>query len=433
MAQKYTILKVLIRNLNRAKNSSQGFTLLELLVGLVIMSIVIGLSLNAFNQASSDFNKDKKNIESGQNLTAVLQMIGNDIQQAGEQITDNRFPVVEFSTSGANTPSTITIRRAVSTPLTLCQVLDNTTTVSSLTELTVANNTLTENNCKVGTSTTPLLVSRPNTTYTIPTTPPISDPTTALSPLVTSSLRELRDYRCKQDNPNPSTPYDDDSQATVDFCNITPPTPNPETLRIAVTGTNGRILIFNQTNENDKTGANVADRRYTISVNTNFVSTPIADPAIASNTANAPTAALPYNIGSPIYAIEERTYTLDTTNGTLKLSVNGGAAQDLISNIDKFSVSAKIYQDTTAVPLSQQQIDPAPSNACVSGTNSQFASDSAYTCRFNAGANWRTLAGVQVQIQAKYNSTGGSSTATAEQLEKLTARAEFFPRNVLSK
>jgi hypothetical protein len=47
--------------------------------------------------------------------------------------------------------------------------------------------------------------------------------------------------------------------------------------------------------------------------------------------------------------------------------------------------------------------------------------------------NWKTLAGIKVELQAKYDSAGGSATASATDAAKLSAKAEFFPRNVLSK
>ena len=103
MAIKYTILKVLIRNLIKENYLKKGFTLIELIVGLLIMSIVIGLAINAFVGVNKDFSKDKKDIESSQNLSAILELIGNDIKQAGEGINDNNFPVIEFSFDFNNT------------------------------------------------------------------------------------------------------------------------------------------------------------------------------------------------------------------------------------------------------------------------------------------------------------------------------------------
>ena len=92
-----TIFKVLIHNSIKSRNSNNGFTLLELLIGLVLMSVVGGLAMNAFVQTSTSFRQDKKDIETSQDLSAVLEIIGNDIRQAGENINDGSFPAIEFT------------------------------------------------------------------------------------------------------------------------------------------------------------------------------------------------------------------------------------------------------------------------------------------------------------------------------------------------
>ena len=47
MAQKYTILKVIIQNFSRTNKTNQGFTLIELIVGMSIMLIIGGLAINS--------------------------------------------------------------------------------------------------------------------------------------------------------------------------------------------------------------------------------------------------------------------------------------------------------------------------------------------------------------------------------------------------
>ena len=62
-----------------------------------------------------------------------------------------------------------------------------------------------------------------------------------------------------------------------------------------------------------------------------------------------------------------------------------------------------------------------------------------YICKFNYNAstdpaiNWKTLAGIKVELKAEYDSTGGSATESSTDAARLSAKAEFFPRNVLSK
>jgi prepilin-type N-terminal cleavage/methylation domain-containing protein len=481
MDRKYTILKVLIRN------STKGFTLLELLVGLVIMSIVSGLALNAIVQNSTAFNKDKKNIETNQNLSAVLEMIGNDIRQAGENINDGNFPAIEFQVATAaetaNTnglvsgSSKIIVRRAVSASLTLCQnIAANsiattsltaapTTAITPLGTLTVADNAqvTAAPNCAVGTATTPLFAIRPNANFvpnTTPATVPLPSPPTGANGTLTlvlpSALRQARDYRCQQVNPNPIIPYNSLAQpSNADFC---PTTGIPPSVRLAVSDGNGHMLILNQTGETDQTVGSYT--KYGIQYNASFVAGTIPDPAIANN-AIASTLNT-FNSGDPIYLIEERVYTLvkdpsSTANqsGILTLSVNGGNPQPLIKGIANFNISARLYTDTlnqTVNPTPQVPTVTAPATTisatnfiCPTGANQPTSTAATttnpqYICQFNyntlatdVAMNWKQLAGIKVALQAKYDGTGENITATTADTAKLRAAAEYFPRNVLSK
>jgi prepilin-type N-terminal cleavage/methylation domain-containing protein len=426
MAQKYTILKAITRT------SNKGFTLLELLIGMIITLIIGGLAMQAFINASATFSKDKKSIESDQNLSAVLQIIGDDIKQSGENINDNNFPTIEFTTntdSGSMSGSSkITVRRALSEPLTLCgEILANPGTLP--TSLIVADSTPAtvtgSANCNVGTATTQLLVSRPSTSRAFP----VTDAATTVFPQISgksqlfpSALRKARDYRCQLDEPNPTTPYDDASQAIVDFCGGSA----LETVPVAVSDTKGHMLIFNQTDEVpdatnplDTAAANLA-RKYSITVNTTGI-------PVAINTRNK---AVAYPIGSPIYLFEERVYALDSNNN-LTVSVNRGTASTLIKKIAKFNVSARIYSDNITKTVNSAPADPCP------------APNTSYTCKYNSSTttatatdptyNWKNLAGVKIELQAKYDGTGQNATPTTADTDKLTATAEFFPRNVLSK
>ncbi len=102
----------------RTLTSNKGFTLIELIVGMVITTIIGGLALTFFVNSSQMFRADKNNIETNQNLSAILDIIGNDIKQAGEQITDSNFPVVQIIPVGGNSKaSKIIIRRSLAETL----------------------------------------------------------------------------------------------------------------------------------------------------------------------------------------------------------------------------------------------------------------------------------------------------------------------------
>ena len=239
MAPKYTILKVLIQNLSKIRHSDKGFTLLELIAGMVILVSIIGLAMNAFISASSDFNKDKKAIDSSQSLSAVLELIGSDIRQAGEQINDANFPVIEFSTdpsSSAIPPSSkITVRKALVTSLTLCQNIPvNVSTLPNT--LLVADSTSTNTNCS-GLAMT-----------------------TAPAPILPGALRNVRNYRCQLDNPDA-----DYAATTADLCAASKPSlpsKDPEQVRAAISDGSGHLRTFNYSDDNIITAAS----QYSITV-----------------------------------------------------------------------------------------------------------------------------------------------------------------------
>ena len=187
-------------------------------------------------------------------------------------------------------------------------------------------------NCKVATSSSPLSIYRvpptvtTRTTYYPPTTAENPYPATRLSLTLPLALRNLRDYRCQIDEPNPTTAYDSTANAAQDFCGT--PTATLEKIRVAISNTNERFLILNQTGEIADSG-NTTDtitppvKKYQIAINNDFAT---GDLAIDRNLNNR---GFEYPIGSPVSVIEERVYTL-ASNGEFRLSIDRKAAQTLI-------------------------------------------------------------------------------------------------------
>ena len=392
MVQKYTILKVLIHNSSKSHNYRQGFTLIELIVGLLIMVIVTSLAMNAFLQASTSFNKDKKNIESNQNLSAVLEIIGNDIRQSGEQINDPKFPVIKIEpadTGDMPGSSKITIRRALTSPLTLCETIIGSAAPSTAGKLIVADEAQPSTTCKVGTLAT--AISR------------------------TKSVKEVRDYRCKLDDLN----ADYSLSSTTDFCLSSKASPDKENVLAAMSDGNGNIRTFLYTDDTEET----ANNKYTISFT-------------GSLSASLPNSST-YSAGtSPIYLIEERVYTLGTDN-SVKLQIDGGTPTTLIKGIDQFKVSARVYGNKeTKEPDTINAAAPAVAPNLLPSSRRCNTAIPYYICAFNSTTtpdDWKTLQGVKVELKAKYDPTGRAATASTEDEEKLKAVAEYFPRNVLSK
>ena len=190
-------------------------------------------------------------------------------------------------------------------------------------------------NCNVATSSSPLSIYRvpptvtTRTTYYPPTTAENPYPATRLSLTLPLALRNLRDYRCQIDEPNPTTAYDSTANAAQDFCGT--PTATLEKIRVAISNTNKRFLILNQTGEIADSG-NTTDtitppvKKSQIAINNDFAT---GDLAIDRNLNNR---GFEYPIGSPVYVIEERVYTL-ASNGEFRLSIDRKAAQTLIKKI----------------------------------------------------------------------------------------------------
>jgi type II secretory pathway pseudopilin PulG len=425
--QKYTILKVLIQN------STKGFTILELVFGLLILLLIGGFTMNALIESGNSFNKDRKDIQSAQNLTAVLELIGNDVKQAGERIiSDDRFPTIEIRQETSTTladgspiqRSTLIVRRGVvPSPLTLCEDI-SAGTAATRTTLIVRDTTL---NVPVGTN--------PGCDY---------NPAPPTAPAPPSPLREAVNYRCELGDPNFSF------NPALDSCSAIPSAPALQRGLIALSRQDGNICVYNYTGES----LAATPTRSTLTV-----------AATSTCAITDPITSLPivYNTNLPIYLIEERRYTLDTS-GNLQVSVNGGTPSTLISGIAKFKVSARGYKVTAlgvtpAFTLDDRVIeetgifDPISGggsgiSACTAAdevampTATPSAADPTYACRLNFGANvanWKQIAGVRIEMQAKYDPTGRETYADAvaipnnKNIEKLKASAEYFPRNVLSK
>ncbi|WP_017327816.1 prepilin-type N-terminal cleavage/methylation domain-containing protein [Synechococcus sp. PCC 7336] len=89
-----------------------GYTLVELLVGLVVASTTLGLAFTVVFFNRNLYVKDNARINTNQNLRTSLDIIGSDIRQAGEYITDRNFPVLIVQNDPMN-GDTLTLRRGL--------------------------------------------------------------------------------------------------------------------------------------------------------------------------------------------------------------------------------------------------------------------------------------------------------------------------------
>jgi hypothetical protein len=280
-----------------------------------------------------------------------------------------------------------------------------------------------------------------------------STATSSSTPSAWLTAINAREYRCQLDNLNPNY-----LTTATDLCAATKPTPSSsdrEQLRAAVSDGNGHVRFFNYSNDNFLTFSS----SYYLSVGND-------DAGVSTMSNDARNKAVAYPPGSPIYLIEEKVYALDN-NGNLTLSINGGTPQTLITKVAQFNISARLYTNaldqvvnpTPAVPSTTAASGSTPAtttiaaSAFVCPTGSSYpnqptstaatATNPQYVCQFNYNTlvtdlpmNWKTIAGVKVSLQAKYDGTGQSASATPvamSERERLVAEAEYFPRNVLSK
>ncbi len=110
------------QNLLRSKKVL-GFSLIELLIGLSVTSLIVALASQALVQTQNSFTRDQQRLASNQKTSSILEIIGREIRQAGELITDPGFPVIQVKplTSTPGGPVSLIIYRAFSNPLPICQ------------------------------------------------------------------------------------------------------------------------------------------------------------------------------------------------------------------------------------------------------------------------------------------------------------------------
>jgi prepilin-type N-terminal cleavage/methylation domain-containing protein len=127
---------------------SEGFSLIELIVTMAISSIVISLASQALLRTQNSFAKDQKRVSSNQKMSSVLEIIGREIRQAGELITDPDFPTVQVKplSAGANPAVSLIVYRAISNPMSMCTAYANGANVN---RLFFAVNTTTNLTCQV--------------------------------------------------------------------------------------------------------------------------------------------------------------------------------------------------------------------------------------------------------------------------------------------
>ena len=115
------------------QSSNKGFTLIELLVTLVIASIITGSALKLIVDQRQLFLNSQSRTQVNQNLRASLDLVGNDIKQAGERLTTSALPVVRVINGASNASDELVLQRLViDQSLPVCQTVTSGTTTSTI-------------------------------------------------------------------------------------------------------------------------------------------------------------------------------------------------------------------------------------------------------------------------------------------------------------
>jgi type II secretory pathway pseudopilin PulG len=89
-----------------------GLSLLELLVTVVISTVILSVSLGLIVTQRRQYLNQQANTDTGQTLQAGMEMLGNDIRQAGEQIgAGTGLPVLRLIDGASGTPDRLQLQR----------------------------------------------------------------------------------------------------------------------------------------------------------------------------------------------------------------------------------------------------------------------------------------------------------------------------------
>jgi type II secretory pathway pseudopilin PulG len=361
-----------MNNFKQTPSKQQGgFTLTELVVGIAMTMVVSTMALQALVNSQQDFSEGRTNIETGQKLSSILDIIRRDVQQAGENISEASFPVIRVTPDGAS-GSKVILYRALQDSLPVCTAVGANPGIlagSTVTEIvTSANNNTNFTNIY------PSCLSDAGPNY----------PLKQVAPAGTDSWEARR-----TDAATPAT-------------------------KVVLHDGAGNIQLFDYTGNAIGTQSNNFGNSNTTSISTSSF--------VASRN---------FNLGSNIYLIEKREYIV--CNSTLKVLINlpdsGAAAcptdgpdvQTIATNIEAMDITTSIR---TPVPATPGNANPA--DLVTPGTLNGAFPD------LVANQTWQNIQGIAIMLKAKDPKGRAFSTLSTQEQAKLTVEGKFYPRNILS-
>jgi Tfp pilus assembly protein PilW len=365
--------------------SARGFTMMELMAGMAMTLIVGGLALQAITATQKDFAADQENIENGQKLSSVLDVIGRDVKQAGEEISEANFPVVQVISDGTK-GSRLVLYRALVAPLPLCAAIPASTATTSV---AVSSN--------VPAITTVNLTCQSEAPPTTSSTMSDCDP---------FSLK-LRDW-CEKRRSNGST----------------------ASLPAVIHDQSGNLYSFSYNSEN-------TDYNSSTKLTNNAIN-------LVANPSFTPSAAIP--VGSTVYLVEKREYLI--CDNELKVWINSNSSgcpnagyvdasyQTIATGVEKMDITTTLRTPVTPTTAAPDPVDLV-SDTSVNSNFPTTISSVTYT--------WQNIQGLKISIRslvdpARVASINNDSTLSAstklgaiEALKtKATVESKFYPRNILS-
>lgn len=356
---------------NRPNNKANlGISLTELLVSSVVASIVISATMGGAMFSRQLYTQDGARTQVNQTLRSSMDMVGADVQQAGESMrrVDPTFPIIQLQQDPNNTGSSIlTMRRNELLPIPVCANLGNFSTDPPTAGGSIQNITI--------------FTRDPDRTDDI--VPPgncaeLEDETDSNSaPMVDDILNRLEAQRVEQGGTLRLYLYDGDG--------------------------GGQFVDISTSINNNPLNAN-DDIRY-LSI-------------------NATTGQKPYAAGAArLYVLTERRYQLN--NGSLQLTINNGQPQTIVSGIQRFQVLARSNGATAGAALIERT-----SFCHLIATPTPCVDTSAPAALQNHA--WSEINHLQVTMLATNAVDAGSLITGKETQASRTLVEQFFPRNVMS-
>lgn len=362
--------------------SNQGFTLVELIAGIALTLVVSALALQGLSNSQKGYSQDRDSIENGQRLSSVMDIMGRDIRQSGENVNETSFPVIQIIPDTTNGGSKIIMYRALTDPLPVCNAADAIlgipagSTVSSIT-----------------TSTSDSLFNDSHSACRSDGNPyPLKQVVPGAPTIITETWDRLRQ---------------DVSTNAAD-----------QKLPAILHDGQGNLVQFVYTG--NSTGTQTA---------TTGASTATANSTSITTTPFGVTRDFPIDL-STIYLIEKREYFVcsdtlkvvinlpDTTAGECPAD-NGTAVQTIATNIERMDLSTYVRTPTT----------PTAGNTAPADTitgpflNQDFP---------RPATTWQNIQSINILLRSKDLSGRSFASLSTAEKSRLQAEGRFYPRNILS-